>query len=161
MKGEYQLTKVGYQKALEKLEKLKEQYNENEKAMSKSIAEATGDGPHDNGEFEALQAKEKLLVGQINTLMKQLESASIIEIPELEANKVNIGDVVLLRLIYAPDEIEEVTYQLVGEDGDVDKGQISINSPLGRAIFKEAIGSKVTFIPQEEIYYAEILDKIT
>ena len=67
-KDEYVLTSEGYKKALAKLKRLQEEYDANGRAISNTIQDATGDGPHDNGEFDALQAKEQLLVSQINRL---------------------------------------------------------------------------------------------
>lgn len=160
MNSDYWLTEEGYQKALEKLEKLKEEYAKNEVAMSKSIQDATGDGAHDNGEFESLLAKEKFLVSQINLCIKQIASASIIEIPVLEKHQVNIGGKVLLKIIYDQDDFEIDTYELVGGDADANLQQISINSPIGKAIFGRSVGDKIPYLVGDNTFYVEILEKM-
>ena len=158
-KNEYVLTSDGYKKALAKLKRLQEEYDANGRAISKTIQDATGDGPHDNGEFDALQAKEQLLVSQINRLTKQIEAASIIDIPKLSDNQVNIGDYILLKLIYDDDE-EMQTYQLVGGDGDPNLNQVSLNAPIGKAVFKAKVGEKKPFIVNDHTFYVEIVEKI-
>ena len=157
---DYKLTHEGYEKLLQKLQELKQRYAENEMAMSKSIQNATGDGAHDNGEFEALQSQEKVLVSQINMLLEKIRQANIIEIPELTENQINIGDNVVLKLIYDINDYEIDTYQLVGSDGNPHLHQISVNSPIGKAVFGKYIGERIPFSVNDNTFYVEILEKI-
>ncbi len=156
---EYNLTREGYEKLLEDLQELKKKFDENELAMSRSFQNAAGDGAHDNGEFEVLQTNEKMLAGQINRLTSQIQKANIIEVPNLNSNQVNINDTVLLRIYYDIDDIEEDTYTLVGSDGNSTLNQISINSPIGKAIFQKYIGEVVQYTVNNNMYQVEILEK--
>ncbi len=93
------LTKEGYIELEQQIERLIQEFNENEKSMSYCFQNAAGDEAHDNGEFDALQQKEGLLVSQINTMKKRLLNATIIDVPELDDNQININDTVILRII--------------------------------------------------------------
>ena len=135
----YTITKEGYEKLLEELQVLKHQFASNELAMSQSFQNASGDGAHDNGEFETLQANEKLLAGQINRLIVKIQNANIIDVPVLEADQVNVNDKVLLKISYSPDDFDIDTYTLVGSDGNSMLNEISINSPIGNAIFQKRL----------------------
>ncbi len=154
------LTREGYEKLKEELLELKKRYDENELAMSQSFQNAAGDGAHDNGEFEALQKEEKLLVAQMNQLSRRMEMANIIDIPTLSDEQVNINDTILLRMTYAADDIEEGEYKLVGTDGNSQINEISINSPIGKAIFQRKIGEESPFSVKEATYKVKILEKI-
>ena len=48
----YKMTTDGYNKKIQELDKLKKDFRLNEIAMSKSYQSASGDGAHDNAEFE-------------------------------------------------------------------------------------------------------------
>ena len=154
------VTNEGYQRLLQEYENLKKQFEANELEMSSSFQNAAGDGAHDNGEFESLQTKEKMLAGQINYLASRIKSAKIIEVPELSENQVNVNDTVLLRLFYDIDDIEEDTYTLVGGDGNSLSNKISLNSPLGQAIFQRNVGEKVPYKVNDNEYRVEIVEKV-
>ena len=156
----YTITKEGYERLLEELQELKRQFANNELAMSRSFQNAAGDGAHDNGEFESLQTTEKLLAGQINRLIAKIQNANIIEVPELEANQVNVNDKVLLKISYGPDDFEIDTYTLVGRDGNSTLNEISINSSIGNAIFQKRIGEIVSYKVNKNVYQVEILEKV-
>lgn len=156
----YTITKEGYQKLLEEMQELKRKFAENERAMSYSFQSAAGDGAHDNGEFEALQGNERMLVSQMEYLQQQIDSAQIIEIPELEEGQVNINDSVLLRVIFGVDDVEEETYTLVGTDGNINENKISINSPIGRAIFQRFVGETVPFTVNGNTFNVSIVEKV-
>jgi len=65
-------------------------------------------------------------------------------LPEkLGKDKAVFGSKVLLENI---DTGEDVEYQLVGSDeADIEKGRISVSSPLGRAIVGKKPGDELTF----------------
>lgn len=155
----FEVTKEGYEQLLRDLQRLKNQFAANELAMSYSFQNAAGDGAHDNGEFESLQATEKMLAGQIDRLVARIQSAHIIEVPELDVDQVNVNDIVVLRMQYDMDDIEEDTYTLVGGDGSSISNQISINSPIGKAIFQRYIGETVSYEVNGNECQVKILEK--
>lgn len=65
----------------------------------------------------------------------------------------------MLKLIYDDDE-EIQTYQLVGGDGDLNLNQVSLNAPIGKAVFKARAGEKKPFIVNDHTFYVEIVEKI-
>ncbi len=46
---------------------------------------------------------------------------------------------VLLKISYSPDDFDIDTYTLVGSDGNSILNEISINSPIGNAIFQKRL----------------------
>ena len=149
---EFNLTEDGYIKLRAEYEDLKREYINNEKMIKET-------GMHGDIDCQLLQNKDNLSA-RMNNITKRMAKAKIINIPNLDDDQINIGDKVALRMIYDFDEIEEDTFTLVGTDGDISVNELSINSPIGRAIFQKRIGDKVPFLVNDNAYQVVILEKL-
>ncbi len=109
----------------------------------KAIEEARAHGDlSENAEFDAAKDRQGFIEGRIGELEYKLASADIIDTDNLPKDKAVFGSVVVLENI---DTEEEVKYQLVGpEESDIEKGFISVASPLGKAIIGKKPGDEVT-----------------
>lgn len=134
------LTKEGYEALKKELETLKRiERPQNIKAIEE--ARAHGD-LSENAEFHAAKDRQGFIEGRISELEFKVANADIIEIKKLPKDRVVFGSMVLLENI---DTGEDVKYQLVGPDeSDIDKGRISITSPLGKAMLGKKPGDELT-----------------
>ena len=134
------VTKEGYATLKKELEKLKRvERPENIKAIEE--ARAHGD-LSENAEFAAAKERQGFIEGRISELQYKLANADIIEPDNLSKDKAVFGSKVLLENIETG---EDVKYQLVGsEECDIEKGRISVSSPLGRAIVGKKPGDELT-----------------
>lgn len=134
------VTKEGYETLKKELETLKRiERPQNIKAIEE--ARAHGD-LSENAEFHAAKDRQGFIEGRISELEFKVANADIIEIKKLPKDRVVFGSMVLLENI---DAGEDVKYQLVGPDeSDIDKGRISITSPLGRAMLGKRPGDELT-----------------
>ena len=126
--GKVPITKQGY-KALEaELKKLKSvDRPENIEAIAR--ARAHGD-LSENAEFDAAKEKQSFIQGRIGEIGYKLGNAEIIDPDKVNKDRVRFGCKVLIE---NSDSEEEITYQIVGEDeASIDKGKISVSSPLGK-----------------------------
>ncbi|UCG07443.1 MAG: transcription elongation factor GreA [Desulfobacterales bacterium] len=133
------VTKQGYEALKKELETLKRV----ERPQNiKAIEEARGHGDlSENAEFHAAKDRQGFIEGRISELEFKLANADIIEIKKLPKDRVVFGSTVLLENI---DTGEGVEYQLVGPDeSDIDKGRISISSPLGKAMLGKKPGDEL------------------
>ena len=133
------LTKEGYESLKKELETLKRiERPQNIKAIEE--ARAHGD-LSENAEFHAAKDRQGFIEGRISELEFKVANADIIEIKKLPKDRVVFGSMVLLENI---DTGENVKYQLVGPDeSDIDKGRISITSPLGKAMLGRRPGDEI------------------
>ena len=154
------MTIDGYNEQLKILQELQQQFQENEKLMTRAFKNSAGDGAHDNAEFEELLNIERVLVNQINRQTERLKNIEIIEVEKLDDNQINIGDTVKLNAIFAEDDIECMQLTLVGEDGKPEEDKISINCPLGNAIYKRCVGEVVSYSLGNNKISVEILGKV-
>jgi transcription elongation factor GreA len=134
------VTREGYEALKKELETLKRV----ERPQNiKAIEEARGHGDlSENAEFHAAKDRQGFIEGRISELEFKVANADIIEIKKLPKDRVVFGSMVLLENI---DTGEDVKYQLVGPDeSDIDKGRISITSPLGKAMLGKKPGDELT-----------------
>ncbi len=134
------VTKEGYEALRKELEKLKRvERPENIKAIEE--ARAHGD-LSENAEFAAAKDRQGFIEGRISELQYKIANADIIIPDRLNKDKAVFGSTVLLENIETGENVE---YQLVGPDeSDIEKGRISISSPLGQAILGRKPGDELT-----------------
>ena len=133
------LTKEGFDALKQELQTLKRvERPQNIKAIEE--ARAHGD-LSENAEFHAAKDRQGFLEGRIGELEFKIANADIIETKKLPKDRAVFGSRVVLENI---DTGEDVEYQLVGPDeSDIEKGRISITSPLGKAILGKKPGAEL------------------
>ena len=136
------VTRQGYEALKKELENLKRvERPQNIKAIEE--ARAHGD-LSENAEFAAAKDRQGFIEGRIGELEYKIANADVITPDKLPKDRAVFGTTVLLENI---DTGEEVEYQLVGPDeSDIDKGRISITSPLGKAILGKKPGDELTLV---------------
>ncbi len=134
------VTKEGYEALKRELENLKRvERPENIKAIEE--ARAHGD-LSENAEFHAAKDRQGFIEGRISELQYKIANADIIVPDQLNKDKAVFGSTVLLENVETGENVE---YQLVGSDeSDIEKGRISISSPLGRAILGKKPGDELS-----------------
>ena len=134
------ITSAGYEALKKELEHLK-RVERPSNILAIEEARAHGD-LSENAEFEAAKNRQAFIEGRIIDLGFKLGSADIIDTRSLPKDRVVFGVTVMLENI---DTGEEVTYQLVGPDeSNVEKGRISVTSPLGQAMLGKQPGDELT-----------------
>ena len=116
-------------------------------SSSDVFSDTCGDGWHDNFAYEEAMREERSVAQKIKNML-DLEKYLKIVNDKKDEDKVNISDTVKLLFTYDDGSSEEEIVKLTGkympnEDGLV--LEISLNSPLGKAIYKKKIGDKVSY----------------
>ena len=96
----------------------------------------------ENAEYHA--AKERLahIDAKINDLETKLVRAEVVDISRIDASKVVFGTKVKLVDLNTG---QELTYRIVGDfEADVAKNEISINSPIAKALIGKEAGDSVS-----------------
>ncbi len=112
----------------------------------KAIAEARSHGDlSENAEYDAARDEQGFIEGRIAELEDQLARAEIVDPKKLNI----VGKVVFGALVdlYDVESDTEVTYQIVGElETDLERGRISLSSPIGRALIGKEEGEEFEVI---------------
>ena len=136
------ITREGYEALKKELEKIKKI----DRPMNiKAIEEARAHGDlSENAEFEAAKDRQAFIEGRLMEIGYRIATADIIDPDTLPKDRAVFASTVVLENI---DTGETVEYQLVGpSEADVEKGSISISSPLGKAIIGKKPGEEITLI---------------
>ncbi|MFN8545873.1 MAG: transcription elongation factor GreA [Candidatus Binatia bacterium] len=110
--------------------------------LPKALEEARAHGDlSENAEWEAAKHRQDFVrsrIGQIQGRIRELSMYNIASIPHgivAYGSRVTVEDV---------DEGEAVSYEIVfPEEVDASRGQISLSSPIGRALMNKAVGDEV------------------
>ena len=132
------ITKKGYEVLKAELKNLKKvERPQNIRAIEE--ARAHGD-LSENAEFDAAKDRQGFIEGRIGELTFKLANADIIDTDKLPRDRAVFGSKVLIENVDTGDSSE---YQLVGpEESDIDKGRISVSSPLGKEIIGKRPGDE-------------------
>lgn len=150
MANTIQLTRAGEATLKAELEHLKTVVRP-EVAAKIKVALSFGD-LSENSEYDEAKNEQGLIESRIAEIEATLKRAVIVEDSDISTEKVGVGNVVT---ILDMDLNEEMTFQIVGSsEANFDKGQMSNESPVGKALLDHTIGETVTAeTPSGEIQF--------
>jgi len=149
------LTARGAARLRDELQRLK---SEERPAVIAEIAQARAQGDlSENAEYDAARERQGFIEGRIAELEGTLANAQIIEPAELDvAGQVVFGATVDLEDLESG---ERLVYQIVGDvEADIRAGQISVSSPVARALIGKREGDVAEVNAPSGLREYEILD---
>ena len=132
------LTKEGFEKVRQELEKL----NETRKALEAEIEEARQQGDlSENAGYTYAREKKNIVLDKINELEIKLRTAKLVDKINLERDEIGLG----AEVVYFDTSLnKEKTYLLTSEDeADPAAGRISVSSPLAQGLLGHRLGETV------------------
>lgn len=155
------LDQKGYQQYLQEIEEIKERLNANSRQKSSAYANAVGDGWHDNFEFEEAKREELKIMGLLRDKVEGLNRIVIIDKNEKSQNGndlVDIDDYVSILLLMPDNETEHMVFRLVASlSTDRDTKEVSLNSPMGRAVYGKKVGETGKYQVNGNTFLVQIL----
>lgn len=130
------MTLKGFQALQAELKQLK---SEERPAVIQAIAEAREHGDlSENAEYHAAREKQSFIEGRILELEDKTGRADVIDPTSLDGENIKFGATVTVADCETD---EEKVYQIVGDpEADINRGLISISSPLARALIGKEEG---------------------
>lgn len=113
--------------------------NEERPAVIRAIATAREHGDlKENAEYHAARERQSFIEGRVAELESIISYAEVIDHTAFSGDVVRFGATVML----ADEETdEEKTYQIIGQhEANIEKGLMSVTSPLGRALIGKSLG---------------------
>ncbi len=106
------------------------------------IAEARAHGDlSENAEYDAAKNRQGFVEGRIAEINGKMAHAQVIDVTEIDTDKVVFGTTVKLFDVESESESE---YRIVGQDeADIKLGLISINSPVAKALIGHRVDDEV------------------
>jgi transcription elongation factor GreA len=133
------MTQKGAERLRSELERLK---SIERPRIIQAIAEARAHGDlKENAEYHAAREKQSFIEGRLAEIEDKLSRAEVIDVSKLSGNTVRFGAIVTL---VDEDTNQEATYQIVGlDEAHLEKGLISVSSPLARGLIGKTEGESV------------------
>ncbi|MBE6901393.1 MAG: transcription elongation factor GreA [Ruminococcaceae bacterium] len=148
------LTKDGVAKLEAELEELKT-VKRREVAEKIKVALSFGD-LSENSEYDEAKNEQGIVESRIAEIEATLAHAQVIDADDITTEKVGIGTVVKILDMEMEEEME---FQIVGtSEANIDKGQMSDESPIGAALIGHKIGEVVDVETPSGVLQFEILD---
>jgi len=147
------MTPEGHTRLSAELKRLK---NVERPAVIKAIADAREHGDlSENAEYHAARERQGFIEGRVMELEDKLGRAEVIDVAAQSGSKVVFGAKVKL---VDEETDEEILYQIVGpEESDIQKGLLSIASPLAQALLGKEAGDSVEVTTPRGVRYFEVL----
>lgn len=146
----------GYEKLMADLKQLRAERPQ----IVDAIEEARAHGDlSENAEYHAAKERQGQVEAQIAELEDKITRAQIIDPASLSGDRIVFGATVHLL----DDDDKPVKYQIVGQtEADANRGRISYNSPLGRALIGKNVGEdvEVTVPSGDRFYHIEKIEFI-
>lgn len=119
-----------------------------------------GDNWHDNPILYQAELKERTLMVEISEMKQKLQNVEIVENLGDES-LIDIGDIVRVDIIFAEDDREEEIFKLIATTPSIDAEieEVSINSPIGAAVYHKKVGDFATYNVRDNTFKIEILEK--
>jgi transcription elongation factor GreA len=128
--------------------------------LPKAIEKALEHGDlKENSDYKAAKERQQFVQARINHLQQRMSELSKIDVKNMPHDRVNFGSKVKL---YDHHMKEEVDFMIVAaEFMDLDKGHVSIASPIGRGLLNAKVGDEVKVnLPVGERRY-KVLELVT
>jgi transcription elongation factor GreB len=132
------ITAEGYQRLRDEMKFL---WTEERPKVTQAVSDAAALGDRsENAEYIYGKKRLRQIDGRLHYLKKRLEALTVVTPSQANAGKVFFGAWVRLR----SETGKEVIYRIVGPDEiDLDRGMISMDSPLGKALMRHVVGDQV------------------
>lgn len=110
----------------------------------------------ENAEYHAAREQQSFIEGRIQVLQAVISNAQIIDPSNFTGDAIKFGAKVLI----VDEETDvEVTYHIVGHyEANADKGRLSIQAPVSRALIGKAVGDSVAVKTPHGVKNYEILE---
>ncbi|HET60040.1 MAG TPA: transcription elongation factor GreA, partial [Chloroflexi bacterium] len=116
---------------------------ERRREVAERLHNAIDDGADvlENAEYEAAMNEQAFVEGRISDLEDMLSRVKVVEVSKKRSGLVELGSVVKIQ----EEDFDPEEYQIVGmAESDAENGKISMDSPLGKALYNHKAGDTVT-----------------
>ena len=157
----YYLDNTGYNDYLQRIIALEENLKNFNATRSTEAKNILLDEHYSSATSADLVRREKDILEELQKLRKKGNQIQIIE-KHGDDTKTDIGDRLLIEIMYAPDDIEELEVEITATiSSSIDnEDKVSINSPLGRALYSQVIGGIYTYQVGERKMAVHIKQKL-
>lgn len=139
------MTRKGFEELIKELNSKKDERDSLKKAKAIIIKNTPEIDYDENCGLHEVERQISLANSAIKDLNELIKNVIIIEELEMDSDSINIGDTIDANFTFAPDDEEEMRIKLVGGQARTLHDEVSIASPVGKAIYGRKIGETVYY----------------
>ncbi len=145
------------QKLMDEAEKLRFELNI---TLPSEIRRAVEMGDlRENSEYKAALERQQLVQARLGQLTKRLSKLSNIDESQIATDAVGLGSKVVVQ---DQDTKDRETYHMIfGDAEDFDEGQVTMSSPIGRALLGKKVGELTTLKLPDLVRKLKIVELVT
>lgn len=148
------LDKLGYEQYLLQLQQAEDYLVEIRKYKGE-VAIFQGDAWHDNPTLYQTEMNERIAIKSVADLKEGLRNIILVE-RKKNADNVAIGDIITI-IFQSSEQSNQRTFKLIAASPTNIGEEVSINSPLGKAIWGRNIGECVEYIVRNDKIQVKII----
>lgn len=155
------LDEEGLEEYLREIRELEDKLYQTKKEKVNAGKEKTHDGFHDNFEYEQARREQDMISSLIQQKKAALLNIVIIKREETE-DIVDLGNYVSIEVLAEGKEPRAKIIKLTGSSSpklDDEIHEVTINSPLGKAVYKKKVGEEDIYKVNERVFKVRILSK--
>lgn len=142
-----------------RIAELRLKLNELNASRKDAFVAGASDG-RDSADYQGVDQEAFRLENEIKELTSEIMNAIIVENQGVD-DIVDVNDVIEIEMIYDDEDKEIETIRLVGDISDMmQEVQVTLNSPLGQAIYLHHIGEDVYYMVNNNKIMVRIVRKV-
>jgi len=113
----------------------------------------------ENSEYKAALERQQLVQARLGQLTQRLSKLSTIDESQIATDAVGLGSRVVVQ---DQDTKDRETYHMIfGDAEDFDEGQVTMSSPIGRALLGKKVGELTTLKLPSRVRKLKIVELVT
>ena len=95
----------------------------------------------ENSEYKAALERQRLVQARLGQLIMRLSKLSQIDIAQIPSDKVGLGSKIVVQ--DTTSKVNETYHLIFGDSVEFEDGQVTMSSPIGRALLNKQVGDLV------------------
>lgn len=95
----------------------------------------------ENSEYKAALERQRLVQARLGQLIMRLSKLSQIDIAQIPSDKVGLGSKIVVQ--DTTSKVKETYHLIFGDSVEFEDGQVTMSSPIGRALLNKQVGDVV------------------
>jgi transcription elongation factor GreA len=95
----------------------------------------------ENSEYKAALERQRLVQARLGQLIMRLSKLSQIDIAQIPTDKVGLGSKIVVQ--DTTSKVKETYHLIFGDSVEFEDGQVTMSSPIGRALLNKQVGDLV------------------
>ena len=113
----------------------------------------------ENSEYKAALERQRLVQARLGQLIMRLSKLSQIDVAQIPTDKVGLGSKIVVQ--DTTSKVNETYHLIFGDSVEFEDGQVTMSSPIGRALLNKQVGDLVVLKLPEMVRKMTVVELVT